>query len=121
MKTNKRLVIALTAALALAGANPAFSNYFCSGKVGSVTVSPGGQVTLHAPEAGANYNYLCILGQTTNGISSDACKGILSTLLTAKATGRTVQFAFDDNASCTTRGSWVWMTGWYWGPELLGD
>jgi len=96
----------------------AHANYFCEGKVHHVAVGPGGQVTVHA-DPGFHWDYLCSVTTATNGVSVDACKAIFSALLTAQATDKTVQWAFNDSLSCTTHPDWQYLTGWYWGPVVL--
>jgi hypothetical protein len=108
----------LTLMTSLAG--EAHANYFCEGKVHHVAVGPGGQVTLYA-DPGFRWDYLCSVTTATNGVSVDACKVIFSALLTAQATDATVQWAFSDSLTCTTHPDWQYLTGWYWGPVVLGQ
>ena len=116
--TPSKIFLALLSALL---PELALASYFCNGPVQSVTVSPSGVVTLDAPEAGVHYGYLCTIGNEENNVTSEACKSIFALLLTAKSTGRLVQFGFDDTSSCAAHPSWAWVTGWYWGPMLFGD
>jgi hypothetical protein len=114
-------VIAGAAVLLMSMSGSAFAAYFCEGRVLSVTVSPSGVVTLNAPDAGMRYAYLCVMGATENGVSPDACKGIMGTLLAAASSGQKVQFGYNDSSSCGARPSWAWATGWYWGPTYNAE
>jgi hypothetical protein len=83
----------------------------------AVQVGPDGVVNVSSPGVGLNCVYLYQVGGSTNGASSDACKAILVALLSAKATERPVQRAFNDSLSCGTRRSWTYLAGWYSGPS----
>jgi len=115
-KLNKgRILVAFAASIFCA---PAMAvQYFCSGPVTGVTVSPSGVVQAeHA--GGQSYGYFCQIGATYNGVSSDACKAILTVLLTAQTTGKSVTIAYDDANNCATNRAWTWLNTIYWGPKL---
>ena len=62
-----------------------------------------------------NYGYgmhqICAIGATTNGITSESCQALYSTLLTAQRIGKTVDFYYRPEAgSCQALGNWV-LTG----------
>ena len=118
-----KLAIALLAGLWFAA--PAWATYSCTGTVDSVSVTPGTGILILYMSGGLNAVYLC----TVDGSSSSAngtvtptqCKAFLSVLLSAQATGRSVQLAFNDSLTCTTHDAWAWLTGWYYGPVLLSN
>lgn len=90
------------------------ANYVCSGTVGNVALNQQGVLTI---TVGSLQNvYLCQIGATRNGISSEICKAMFAQLLSAKATGALVQFTFNDALNCTR--SWTELTGWYFGPDI---
>jgi hypothetical protein len=117
LRSRKPIISAVVLLASTMGATSAFANYFCSGPVLSVDVSPTGIVTVNAPAAGLNYAYPCQIGATNNGVGPDACKAILSILIAAHATGASVTFAYDDSLTCATHPAWTYLTGWYYGPE----
>jgi hypothetical protein len=106
-------------ALSMALCAPTFAvNYACSGPVNGVSVSPGGVVSAESA-GGQHWGYFCNLGTTNNNVSSEACKGILATLLAAQHTEKVVTLWFGDDYDCNwhaSNGSWAWLTTWYWGP-----
>lgn len=116
----KKLVkgrIPMTVVAAIFCAPAMAAQYFCSGPVTGVTVSPSGVV--QAENAGGqSWGYFCQIGATNNGVSSDACKAILTVLLTAQATGKSVTIAYDDANNCTTSRAWSWLNTIYWGPKI---
>jgi hypothetical protein len=87
--------------------------YTCGGPVDAIGVSPSGLVTARSAGAGLSSVYLCAIGITTNGVSSDACKGIVSVLVAAKETGTSVIWWFDDSLACGTHPSSAWLSGWH--------
>lgn len=89
---------------------------FCTGNINRVGVDPGGVVTMYSPAVAPDFVYVCQIGGTTNGVSSDACKSIYATLLAAKAQGVAVQWAFNDSTTCGQRAAWTYLSNWYWGP-----
>lgn len=110
-------------ALSMAWGIPAMAtvHYACGGPVDGVTVSPGGVVSASSA-GGQHWGYFCQLGATTNGVSNDACKGILATLLAAQASGKSVNLWFDDDYDCNwhaSNGAWAWLNTVYWGPSIL--
>lgn len=113
-------VVAVVAAcvIGIGLATQAQANYSCSGTVAGVTVSPDGSVNAQVAAGTINWNTFCQLGVAFNGVSPDACKGILVTLMTAQVTGRSVVIWFNDGLTCTTHPVWTSLSGWYWGPML---
>ena len=90
---------------------------FCQGTINYVGVGPDGTVSMLAVGSIApDAVYVCRIGTTSNGVTSDACKGVLSTLLTAKASGHSVRWAFNDEVPCGQRATWQYLQNWYWGP-----
>ncbi|WP_341664792.1 hypothetical protein [Vibrio sp.] len=65
------------------------ANYDCTGTVNHVLVYADGSVNLHATYRNG-YTYVCNLKNDWKGVSPQACKGMLSTLLTAQSTGKTI-------------------------------
>lgn len=116
-KLNKARILATLAAAILCA--PAMAvDYSCDGPVSGVTVGPGGHVSA-AYAGGQSWGYFCQLGNNSNNVSPEACKGILSVLLTAQATGKSVRIWYRDDLSCSTNRGWNWLSTLYWGPALL--
>ncbi len=98
---------------------PAFASYACTGPVVGVHVNGNGLVAVESIGT-LSWPYFCALGQTTsNGVGPEACKGLLALLLTAQASGKQVKLWFDDGLTCSTHPSWNYLSGWYWGPEIV--
>lgn len=116
---NRRRGLSCWTSLALMSASPAFATYMCQGPIEAVALNPSGTVTVVSVASGLNTFYVCQIGSTTNGVTSEVCKAIYSQLLTAKATGQAVQWYFSDALSCTTHPNWDWLTGWYYGPSIV--
>lgn len=112
MNIFRCLAVLITTAVAT-NANAAV---FCRGMIYRVGVDPGGVVSFYSPAVAADFVYVCQIGDHTNGVSSDACKAVLSTLLAAKAQGSDVQWAFNDSVPCGQRPAWAYLQNWYWGP-----
>jgi hypothetical protein len=109
----------LVAAIAMLSTAPALAvDYACDGPVNGVTVGPSGVVSA-ASAGGQSWGYFCQLGTTTNGVSPDACKGMLAILLAAQASGKNVRLWFRDSLSCSTNRGWNWLDTLYWGPAVL--
>jgi len=126
MKSIWIRTIACSLALGLAFPSAAWANYFCNGSIESAAISPDGFVTINSPAAGLSFVRLCSVNSTVNngvyGISPDACKGILATVLRAQATGATVQWGFiDEPTTCAGHTAWQQLTGWYWGPAVMNQ
>lgn len=122
-----RKIIGMCAILAtLFASQGAWANYFCSGTITDVSLTPSGSVFFNSDSnLGLQWQAVCTLGTTQNGVSPDACKAIYATLLTAKTSGKTVEFGFSDALSCTGHPAWTLLAtgsynsgGWYWGPVL---
>ena len=109
-KTLAVLTILLLPSLAQA-------TYQCTGTVTDLAISPG-TGTVAATVGTLSWVYLCQIGATYNGVSSDVCKAIYSHLLSAKSTGKQEMFWFNDTLTCTTHPAWANLTGWYFGPDF---
>jgi hypothetical protein len=121
-----RIVLAALALAALAmpcavlAQTPPPAIYACTGNVTGVSVNPAGSVIL-STDAGFNSVGICQLGQTFNGATPEACKGVMAILIAAKLGNRPVTVYFNDGASgmtCTNHPSWDTLTGWYFGPVI---
>lgn len=115
MRHVMRALVVVIASVGLSSV--ASANTFCQGTVEAVSVSPNGVVTVNS--AGLSWAHLCAVDRQENGVSVDTCKGIVATLLSAKATGTVVQWAFTDDLPCNQRPAWAWLGNWYWGPVLM--
>ncbi len=105
--------------LACAASVSAFANYYCDGPVYGLSLGPGGIVTAESV-AGINWPYVCGVDSVRQiNTSTDACKAIYATLLSAQVSGKRVRFWFDDSLTCNTHPSWANLDGWYFGPALI--
>jgi hypothetical protein len=111
-------MVACLCALFAFSASVAHANYFCTGVVAALDISPSGLVVVDSPDAGLRSFYVCQIGATNNGVVSDVCKTIVAVLLTSKTTGQPVDWGFSDSLTCSTHPSWAYLTGWYYGPNL---
>lgn len=109
----KKLVYGLALLVLPAIAN---ANYSCAGTVNNLALNPDGVLT--ATIGSLQNVYLCQIGATRNGVSSDVCKAIFAHLLSARTTGTLVQLQFSDSLTCTTHPAWSNLTGWYYGPDF---
>jgi len=118
-----RLAIALLACLSFS--TPAWATYSCIGTVDAVSVSPGTGIVVLYVSGGLNAVYLCNVdtnSSSANGTVTPAeCKAFLAILMSAQASGRSIQLTFNDSLTCTTHDAWAWLTGWYYGPVLLSN
>jgi hypothetical protein len=125
MKRFQLSKLAIALLVCLSFSTPAWAAYTCTGTVDSVSVSPGTGVVILYMSAGLNAVYLCTVdgsSASANGtVTPTQCKAFLSILMTAQASGRSVSLAFNDSLTCTTHDPWAWLTGWYYGPVLLGS
>jgi hypothetical protein len=115
MKSGSLLALSL---LALAPST-AWANYICAGAIDNVGVDVNGSVSFSSFSVGFSYVTLCSVNAATNGIPVSACQAMFATLLRAQATGAQVQWAFDDSLTCATHPAWIWLTGLYWGPQVI--
>ena len=110
---------ALALGILLFQVTPAFAaKYSCDGPVSGVTITPSGTVSAEAA-GGQSWGFFCQLGTTTNNVNPETCRGILSLLLAAQATGKSVRLWYDDGLSCSADRSWAWLTTVYWGPSII--
>lgn len=123
MKRLRSLQLASAIVASLLCAAPAWATYSCIGTVDAVSVSPGTGIVVVYMSSGLNAVYLCNVdtsSSSANGtVTPTQCKAFLSLLMSAQATGRSVQLTFNDSLTCTTHDAWAWLTGWYYGPVLL--
>lgn len=123
MKRLRSLKSASAMVVSLLFAAPAWATYSCIGTVDAVSVSPGTGIVVLYVSGGLNAVYLCNLDASSpsaNGtVTPTQCKAFLALLLSAQASGRSVQLTFNDSLSCTTHDAWALLTGWYYGPVLL--
>jgi hypothetical protein len=115
MKSGSLLALSL---LALAPSS-AWANYFCTGAIDNVGVDVNGSVWFSSSSVGFSYVALCSVNAATNSIPVSACQAMFAILLRAQATGAQVQWAFDDSLTCATHPAWIWLTGLYWGPQVI--
>lgn len=113
-----RMLAALFVIISMSEAQAVWA-YACQGTIDSVSLDPSGVVTVGSSSSGLGTFYVCQIGTTANGVSSEVCNSILASLIAAKAAGEQVQWQFNDSGSCTTHAQWAWLTGWYYGPSLL--
>jgi len=95
------------------------ANTFCYGPISQVSVTPDGHVTVNAQALASSHVYLCSVVSDANGVTTAACKAVLSVLLAAKATGSNVEWAFTDSIACGQRAAWQQLANWYWGPNQM--
>lgn len=121
----KKCPIALGASLGLAGSGVS-SAYPCTGTLDWVAMNPSGTVTVSSQSSGLAVFYVCQMDGTMNGVSTDTCKSMLATLLTALATGTQVTWNFNDSLTCNratfNSGNWYALSAspssWYFGPMI---
>lgn len=94
--------------------------YDCIGKVNNVVLNPSGIVTLSF--GNISWVYLCSVSSPYNGVTIEACKGMLSMLMAAKMGDRNIQMWFNDESNnCTNSAhpAWSELKNWYYGPALI--
>ena len=96
----------------------AFAYTACGGPLDWVAVIPDGRVAVQQSSAQMTTVYVCQIGGTYNGIGPDACKAILSLLLSAYTSGKTVSWFFSDPNTCANQSAYQPMVGMYWGPVI---
>jgi hypothetical protein len=124
MKNHSRIWAAVAALVTTSVSSAAV--YSCVGTVDFVSVAPTGVVTVSSQSSGLATFYPCQLGATVNSVTAETCKGILSVLMLAKATGAQVAWTFNDSLGCNRApyygGNWYWLSdpsgGWYYGPQI---
>ncbi len=86
----------------------------CVGKLGNLSVKRSGTVLASGP-GGLPSVYICSLDSPQNNISTETCKAIYSTLLSAKVSDKEVNMTFSpDITSCSEIASWQWATNLNW-------
>lgn len=116
LKMRLRATVLLFVGVSAVGIEPAWATYQCDGLLQSVALNPNGLLTVNSADGGLNAAYVCQIGSTYNGVSSDACKAIYAMLMQAWAMGKVVSWNYSDSYTCSTRPSWTMLTGWYYGP-----
>lgn len=92
----------------------AVADSYCSGKVNSVGMGRSGTLYLSGP-GGLRAVYICSVKTETNNVSTEACKVMYSTLLTAQAQDKSVDVTFNPGIeSCGGLQSWKWATNVNW-------
>lgn len=76
------------------------AGYGCQGTVKNVLVYADGQVNVHTSYRN-DYTVMCNLKNDWKGVSPQACKGMLSTLLTAQSTGKKIATYYTSH-TCST-------------------
>jgi len=111
-KLLKSITLAATALGLLAAAPEAKADVACAFNVNSVWIDSAGTIvttltSVAAPNFQVTWWYCNVGGSNAvnngNGpvtVSSDACKGLFSTFLTARASGRPMTFQFHGPANC---------------------
>jgi len=97
------------------------ANIECSGSVGGVTLSPGGDVFMGAFK-NWDWQKVCNVEIKINNTTPSSCKAILSLLLTAQTTKKNVSFWFNDNQTtceASEQARWTTLQNWYFGPKLV--
>ncbi|NRF28259.1 hypothetical protein [Vibrio coralliilyticus] len=92
--------------------------YTCAGNVKGVSIEPTTGDVLVEKIGPLTWPRLCSVSNERNGVSTEACKAVYSTLLTAQASNKQVTLWFRDSKSCEEQVSWQLLTGWYFGPSL---
>ncbi len=113
--------LAVAGILGVMAAEAMATNYSCGGPVNGVTVDHNGVVVAESA-GGQHYGYFCQIGGASNNVTSDACKGILSVLLTAQSTDKSINIWYNDTHDCAwhaSNGSWAWLDTWYFGPMVV--
>ncbi|RYV04101.1 hypothetical protein SOPP22_01485 [Shewanella sp. OPT22] len=91
-----------------------FADFYCKGKISGLGLGKSGVVLVSGP-GGLPYTYLCSLNEKINGVEVEACKGVYSTLLTAKAQDKSVNITFNPSIdSCKNVKSWGLATHFNW-------
>jgi hypothetical protein len=93
----------------------------CSGPLDFVAVIPDGRVAVQSNAAQLTTVYLCQIGGSYNGIGPDQCKAMLSILLAAQASGKSVGWFFSDPNSCASQQAYQATVGMYFGPMLQAN
>jgi hypothetical protein len=94
--------------------------YTCQGKVSGVSLSPHDGRLLVERIGPLSWPVLCSVSEESNGVNTETCKVIFSTLIAAQMSQKNVTLWFNDGNDCSTNSHtpWHWLTGWYFGPKL---
>ena len=98
----------------------AYAGFSCTGQVTGVTMTPSGMVVIEKFKDW-NWQYLCRVNTTYNGVDAESCKAILSLLMTAQTSKKDVSFWFNagDCTSYSSQPNWTALSNWYYGPRLV--
>ncbi|MBW8184278.1 hypothetical protein [Shewanella nanhaiensis] len=95
--------------------------YICQGKVSGVSLGPKNGQLLAERIGPLSWPVLCSVSVDQNGVDTETCKVIFSTLIAAQMSQKDVTLWFNDGKDCSTDSHtpWGWLTGWYFGPKLV--
>lgn len=93
--------------------------YDCQGTIQEIALNPDGVLTVWSPGGGLSWSYVCNVNGVSNNVAPDTCRSIYALLLSAQMAGKQVRWSYNDSLSCSTRASWAWHTGWYYGPVII--
>ena len=102
-------------------ASSAQASYICSGAVSGVAVNPFNGQLMAERVAGISWPILCNLNGVDRNITPESCKAMMTLLLSAQMSGKTVTLWFndeDEGGSCSSHQGWQPLTGWYFGPKI---
>jgi hypothetical protein len=111
-------LVAISAAAMIMLSRPALAKYSCVGPVVGVTVDPEGRVSAEHM-AGFRWKYLCNVDTTANNVGPATCKAMLSLLMSVEAQQKSVRLWFNDGGTCDSHPAWSYLSGWYFGPEIM--
>ena len=107
--TNRQMRSALVLLALLSPQAAHATTIVCSGEIDRLYLRvESGYVVV---DYGYGMHWICTIGATTNGITSESCAALYSTLLTAQSIGKTVDFYYrPEVGSCQALGNSV-VTG----------
>lgn len=94
------------------------ANHSCAGTVEEVAVAYQGHVHAYIDTIGRG-NTICSVENSKNGIGTETCKAMLSTLLTAKTTKTPVKLFFRNDTTNCQKGDWKDFTSTEYGFYFL--
>jgi len=109
---NQKTILFFILMIATGSAN---AIYTCSGPVTGVAIEPATGDLIPETAGGLSWPRMCSVSVDKNGISTESCKVIYSTLLTAQTTGKNVTLWFNDSGNCSSSShpEWQLLHGWY--------
>lgn len=98
-------------------------NYTCTGNVSQVTVEPGGNVNISLSFKNGesmSWVYLCSLTDMSKSVTPATCKGILSTVMVAKLSDRSITMWFNNAVETCNAPPWSHLKdfNWHFGPSI---